>query len=208
MEVILLERIEKLGQMGDVVNVKPGFARNFLLPRNKALRATSANRSLFESQRSQLEAENLSRRAEAEAVAAKAEGLTFAVLRQAGETGQLYGSVSSRDVAVAVTEAGFTVGRAQVVLDIPIKTLGLHPVRINLHPEVSITVTANVARTADEAAQQLERGYAVTDVDREAEEDAAEAAIAAAEAALAFADSEADESDELQSDADAEKTSE
>jgi large subunit ribosomal protein L9 len=196
MEVILLERIEKLGQMGDVVNVKPGFARNYLLPRNKALRATSSNRSLFESQRAQLESENLTRRTEAEAVAAKAEGLTFSVLRQAGETGQLYGSVSSRDIALAVTEAGCTINRTQVVLDTPIKTLGLHAVRVNLHPEVSITVTANIARTKDEAAQQLERGYAMTDVDREAEEDAAEAALAAAESALALADSDATDSDD------------
>ena len=208
MEVILLERIEKLGQMGDVVNVKPGFARNYLLPRNKALRATDSNRALFESQRSQLEAENLSRRAEAEAVAAKAEGLTFAVLRQAGETGQLYGSVSSRDVAMAVTEAGFTVNRSQVVLDIPIKTLGLHPVRVNLHPEVTITVTANVARTADEATQQLERGHALTDVDREAEEDAAEAALAAAETALALADADSTDVESSEGTGDAEKSAE
>lgn len=193
MEVILLERIEKLGQMGDVVNVKPGFARNYLLPRNKALRATNANRALFETQRGQLEAENLSRRSEAEAVATKAEGLTFSVLRQAGETGQLYGSVSSRDIASAVSEAGVSVNRSQIVLDTPIKTLGLHPVRVNLHPEVAVIVTANVARTDDEAALQLERGYAVTDIDREAEEDAAEAALAAAEAALALAGSEPDE---------------
>ncbi|MEK9661302.1 MAG: 50S ribosomal protein L9, partial [Alphaproteobacteria bacterium] len=164
MEVILLERIEKLGQMGDVVNVKPGFARNYLLPRNKALRATDANRAYFETQRAQLEAENLTRRTEAEAVAGKVDGLTFAVLRQAGETGQLYGSVTARDVANAVSEAGITVGRGQVVLDTPIKTLGLHAVRVNLHPEVSVTVTANVARTEDEAAIQLERGYAVTDI--------------------------------------------
>jgi large subunit ribosomal protein L9 len=189
MEVILLERIEKLGQMGDVVNVKPGFARNFLLPRNKALRATDENRKRFESQRSQLEADNLTRRTEAEAVAARLDSQTFAVLRQAGETGQLYGSVSSRDIAEAATDGGFTVNRSQVVLATAIKTLGLHPVRINLHPEVAVTVTVNVARTADEAALQLERGYAVTDIDRDAEEDAAEAAIAAAEAALALADS-------------------
>lgn len=198
MEVILLERIEKLGQMGDVVNVRPGFARNYLLPRHKALRATDANRALFESQRAQLEAENLTRRSEAEAVAAKAEGLTFTVLRQAGESGQLYGSVSSRDVATAVSETGVTINRSQVVLDTPIKALGLHPVRINLHPEVAVTVTANVARTEDEAAIQLERGYAVTDIDREAEEDAAEAALAAAEAALALADSESAETEALE----------
>jgi large subunit ribosomal protein L9 len=204
MEVILLERIEKLGQMGDVVNVKPGFARNYLLPRNKALRATDANRAYFETQRAQLEAENLTRRTEAEAVAGKVDGLTFAVLRQAGETGQLYGSVTARDVANAVSEAGITVGRGQVVLDTPIKTLGLHAVRVNLHPEVSVTVTANVARTEDEAAIQLERGYAVTDIDREAEEDAAEAALAAAEAALALADSETAEVEALEEVAEAE----
>lgn len=195
MEVILLERIEKLGQMGDVVNVKPGFARNFLLPQNKALRATNENRARFESQRAQLEAENLSRRSDAESVAQKAEGLTITVLRQAGESGQLYGSVTTRDIATDVSEAGFSIGRSQVVLDSPIKTLGLHQVRINLHPEVSVMVTANVARTADEAALQLERGYAVTDIDREAEEDAAEAALAAAEAALALADDRAAEAE-------------
>ncbi len=198
MEVILLERIEKLGQMGDVVNVKPGYARNFLLPQNKALRATNANRAQFETQRSHLEAENLSRRGEAEQVAVKLDGLTFHVIRQAGESGQLYGSVSSRDIATAVTEAGFTVGRNQVVLNTPIKTLGLHAIRVALHPDVSITVTANVARTADEAALQLERGYAVTDIDREAEEDAAEAALAAAEVALALADDKTAEAEAVQ----------
>lgn len=204
MEVILLERIEKLGQMGDVVNVRPGFARNYLLPRNKALRATDANRAYFDSQRAQLEADNLSRRSEAEAVAGKLDGLTFSVLRQAGESGQLYGSVTSRDVATAVSDAGYTVGRGQVVLDTPIKALGLHAVRINLHPEVSVTVTANVARTNDEAAIQLERGYAVTEIDQEAEEDAAEAALAAAEAALAMADSDAAEVEALEEVAEAE----
>jgi large subunit ribosomal protein L9 len=198
MDVILLERIEKLGQMGDVVNVRPGFARNYLLPQNKALRATDENRARFESQRAQLEAENLTRRAEAESVSAKIDGLTIPLIRQAGEGGQLYGSVSSRDIAAAVTKAGFTIGRNQIVLDAPIKELGLHPVRINLHPEVSVTVTANVARTEDEAALQLERGYAVTDIDHAAEEDAAEAALAAAEAALALADSETAEAEALE----------
>ncbi len=130
MEVILLERIEKLGQMGDVVKVKPGYARNFLLPQKKALRATDGNKSQFEAQRAQLEAENLERRKDAEAVAAKLDDLDIALIRQAGDNGQLYGSVSGRDIADSVTESGVTISRGQVMLDRPIKELGLHPVRI------------------------------------------------------------------------------
>lgn len=151
MEVILLERIEKLGQMGDVVKVKPGFARNFLLPQKKALRANKDNLAFFEKQRAQLEAINLKRRDEAQAVAAKMEGLKVLMVRQAGEGGQLYGSVSGRDVAEAVKAAGYTVLRNQVNLDNPIKTLGSYPVRVSLHPEVSVVVTVTVARSQEEA---------------------------------------------------------
>jgi large subunit ribosomal protein L9 len=153
-ELILLERVEKLGQMGQVVKVKPGFARNYLLPQKKALRATKENLAFFESQRAQLEANNLLRRAEATEVGGKLEGLTVVIVRQAGESGQLYGSVSARDIADAVTEAGFTIEKRQVVLDRPIKSLGLHPLKIVLHPEVSVTVTANVAQSAEEAQMQ------------------------------------------------------
>lgn len=151
MEVILLERIEKLGQMGDVVNVKPGFARNFLLPQKKALRASKDNLAFFEKQRVQLEALNLKRRDEAQAVADKMAGLSVLMVRQAGESGMLYGSVSGKDVADAVKAAGFTIERRMVNLDQPIKTLGSYGVRISLHPEVSVTVTINVARSAEEA---------------------------------------------------------
>jgi large subunit ribosomal protein L9 len=154
MEVILLERIARLGQMGDTVRVKDGFARNFLLPRGKALRATEANRKKFEGQRQQLETRNLELKTEANAVAAKLDGQSFVIIRQAGETGQLYGSVSSRDVAEAATAAGFSVNRNQVALLQPIKTLGLHKTPIQLHPEVSATVTINVARSQEQAERQ------------------------------------------------------
>jgi large subunit ribosomal protein L9 len=153
-ELILLERVEKLGQMGQIVKVRPGFARNFLLPQKKALRATKDNLAYFETQRAQLEANNLSRKSDASAVGEKLEGLRVVLIRQAGESGQLYGSVSSRDIADAVTETGFTVDRQQIVLDRPIKTLGLHPVRVMLHPEVGVTVTANVAQSAEAAEMQ------------------------------------------------------
>jgi large subunit ribosomal protein L9 len=158
MDVILLQRIEKLGQMGEVVKVKPGFARNYLLPQKKALRATDANRARFEKQRAQLEATNLARRQEAEKISGKVDGLTVVIVRQAGETGHLYGSVSARDVAVAVTAGGVTIDRAQVLMDRPIKMLGLHPVRVALHPEVIVTVTANVAKSEDEAELQKKAG--------------------------------------------------
>ena len=154
MQVVLLERVEKLGQMGDVVKVKDGFARNFLLPQKKALRATKANIERFESQRAQLEARNLELKKEAEQVHAKLNGQTFVVLRQAGETGILYGSVSTRDIAAAVTEGGFSTARNQVVLDRPIKMIGLHDIRLVLHPEVSATIVINVARTEEEAERQ------------------------------------------------------
>ncbi len=155
MDVILLQRIEKLGQMGDVVTVKPGYARNFLLPQKKALRATEANKTFFETQKAQLEADNLKRREEAEAVAAKMDGLTITLIRAASETGALYGSVSTRDVADQVSEAGFTLSRTQVVLDKPIKELGIHEVGVQLHPEVLVAIRANVAKSQDEADAQL-----------------------------------------------------
>ena len=186
MEVILLERIEKLGQMGDVVTVKSGYARNFLLPQKKALRATDGNRVQFESQRTQLEAENLKRRQEAEAVASKIEVLDVLLIRQAGDSGQLYGSVSARDISDVVTESGVTVGRGQILLDRAIKELGLHPIRISLHPEVSVELTVNIARTEDEAATQREHGRSITQIAEDAE--AAENAVALADEALAVAD--------------------
>ena len=161
MDVILLERVEKLGQMGDVVTVKPGFARNYLLPRKKALRATKNNLAVFEGQRTQLEAENLDRKTEAEKVAVKVDGLTVPVIRAAGESGQLYGSVTARDIAEAVIEAGVTISRQQVVLDRALKTLGLEKVRISLHAEVDATVIVNIARSSDEAEQQASLGRAV-----------------------------------------------
>jgi large subunit ribosomal protein L9 len=154
MDVILLERIERLGQMGDVVKVKPGFARNYLLPQKKALRATKENREYFEKQRAQLEAQNLTRRQDAEKVSAKLDGISVIIIRQAGEFGQLYGSVTTRDIATAITAAGFTVDRRQIMLDVPIKTLGLHKTRVALHPEVTVSVTLNVAPSEEEAAMQ------------------------------------------------------
>jgi large subunit ribosomal protein L9 len=155
MEVILLERVSKLGQMGETVKVKDGYARNFLLPNNKALRATKANKERFEKERVQLEARNLELKKEAETVAAKLDGQTFTLIRQAGETGQLYGSVTARDLADASTAGGFTVGRSQFVLNTPIKTIGLHKVLVHLHPEVEVTVTANIARSPEEAERQI-----------------------------------------------------
>lgn len=158
MQIILLERIGRLGQMGDVVNVKNGYARNFLLPQKKALRATEENKKRFETQRAQIEANNLKLKDEAQKIAGKVDGLKVVLIRQASETGILFGSVSSRDIAEGVTKAGFTVDRRQVVLDKPIKTLGLHPVRVALHPEVVVTVTANVAKSEDEAVMQEKAG--------------------------------------------------
>jgi large subunit ribosomal protein L9 len=178
MQVILLERIGRLGQMGDVVTVKDGYARNFLLPQGKALRATEANRKQFESQRSQLEARDLERKGEAEGVSGKLNGKSFIVIRQAGDNGQLYGSVSTRDIAEAVTEGGFSIERQQVQLDRPIKALGLHEVRISLHGDVVPHILVNVARSADEAARQA-RGEDVTRTLTEEEEDAEAARIAA-----------------------------
>jgi large subunit ribosomal protein L9 len=198
MQVILLERIGRLGQMGDVVTVKDGFARNFLLPQGKALRATEANRKRFERERAQLEARDLELKGEAQAVAAKLDGQSFIVIRQAGDSGQLYGSVSTRDIADAVTEAGFTVERRQVMLDRPIKTLGLHQLRVQLHAEVEPHITVNVARSPDEAAKQA-RGEDVSRAATEAEEDAEAAKRAAAalfeEGAPAEVTGEAEEGD-------------
>ena len=154
MQVVLLERVEKLGQIGDVVKVKDGFARNYLLPKKKALRATKANLAFFETQRVQLEARNLEQKKEAEQVSGKLEGKVFIMLRQASDRGGLYGSVSPRDIADAITAGGFSVARTQVPIDKPIKMIGLHEVSVVLHPEVRVHVTINVARSEDEAERQ------------------------------------------------------
>ena len=167
MEVILLERIEKLGQMGDVVNVKTGFARNYLLPQNKALRKTKQNLTRFESQRAQLEADNLTRKNDAEKIADKLKNMTVTIIRAAGETGQLYGSVTSRDIAQSITKAGISINKNQVILNRALKVLGLEPIRISLHPEVSVEVTANIARNKEEAEQQVSQGYAVSTIPAE-----------------------------------------
>ena len=162
MQIILLERIEKLGQMGDLVNVKPGYARNYLLPQGRALRANKANMERFETERAQREADNLTKRSEAETEAKKIDGLAVNLVRAASEMGQLFGSVTSRDIAEAVTEAGFKINRGQVVMDRAIKTLGLTETRIRLHPEVAVSVTVNIARSLAEAETQLKTGVAVT----------------------------------------------
>ena len=161
MEVILLERVAKLGQMGEVVRVKDGFARNYLLPKGKALRATKENRSRFEKMKVELEARNLEQKSEAEKIAKKLNGQSFTVLRQAAEGGQLYGSVSPRDLATLVSEKGFALNRSQVALNTPIKTIGMHKVPVSLHPEVEVTINVTVARSADEA-ERLARGEDVT----------------------------------------------
>jgi large subunit ribosomal protein L9 len=171
MQVILLERIPRLGQMGDVVKVKDGYARNFLLPQGKALRSSDANRKRFEAERGTLEARNLERKSEAEQVATKLTGQQFVVVRQAGETGHLYGSVTARDLAEAMAAGGFAVERSQVAINVPIKMIGMHEVRIALHPEVDTRVTVNVARSDDEAARQA-RGEDVT-VARDTDEEPA-----------------------------------
>ena len=182
MQVILLERIEKLGQMGDVVNVKDGFARNFLVPHGKAMRATKANRADFDRRRVQLEAANLERKEEATAAAGRIDGRGVVVLRQAGEGGQLYGSVNARDIAVAFVEAGISFDRRQVRLATPLKELGIHRVRVALHPEVFVTVEVNIARSAEEAEMQAHPELAEAAAEAEAAERAADAAEAAAEA--------------------------
>jgi large subunit ribosomal protein L9 len=157
MEVILLERVVKLGQMGEVVRVKDGYARNFLLSKGKALRATKQNRAKFENMKAQLETRNLELKSDAEKVGAKLDGQGFVVVRQASETGQLYGSVSPRDIVGILTDGGFTVSRSQIALNTPIKTIGLHKVPVALHPEIEVTITLNVARSADEA-ERIARG--------------------------------------------------
>ncbi len=169
MQVILLERVEKLGQMGDEVKVKDGFARNYLLPKKKALRANKTNREFFQGQKAQLEARNLEQKKEAEAVGKKLDGKTFVLIRQAGDRGQLYGSVSTRDIAGAISEGGVSVDRTQVPLDTAIKTIGLFKVGVRLHPEVRVSVTINVARSEDEAERQA-RGEDVLAERTEAEE--------------------------------------
>ncbi len=168
-ELILLQRVDKLGQMGDVVRVRPGYARNFLLPGGKAIRANKENRARFETQRVQLEAQNLKRREEAERLAERMSGLSVVVLRSAGDSGSLYGSVSTRDIAEACAEGGLTIGRDQVLLDHPIKTLGLAAVRVSLHPEVVIPVTVNVARSVEEAQRQAAGERVGQQTDREDE---------------------------------------
>jgi len=183
MEIILLERIAKLGQMGDVVRVRDGFARNFLLPAGKALRATDANKARFETEKAHLEARNLEARKEAEGVAEKLDGQNFIIIRSAGETGQLYGSAAARDIVEVVEAGGFSVARQQVRLDRPIKTIGLHEVQIDLHPEVSVLITLNVARSDDEAKRQA-RGEDLTR--RGAFDEAEEAAEAAPNLAEVF----------------------
>jgi large subunit ribosomal protein L9 len=185
MEVILLERIAKLGQMGDVVRVKDGFARNFLLPRGKALRATKENTQRFETMRVELEARNLELKSEAEKVAAKLDGQHFVVIRQASEAGQLYGSVSTRDLVGLLAEGRFTVARDQIVLNAPIKSIGRHNVPISLHPEIETAVTVVVARNADEAAR-IERGEDLTVLREEGAAPETEDVKAATTAAEAF----------------------
>jgi large subunit ribosomal protein L9 len=177
MKVILLERVERLGALGDTVNVKDGFARNFLLPRHKALRATEANLKVFEGQRHEIEARNAKAKTSAEADAGKLDGSSYILIRQAGESGQLYGSVSGRDVADAIQAEGGKADRSQVILDKPIKTLGLHEVKVRLHPEVTVTVTINIARSQDEAERQA-RGENVISSQFEEDRVAAEAAAA------------------------------
>jgi large subunit ribosomal protein L9 len=171
-ELILLQRVEKLGQMGEVVKVKPGYARNFLLPQAKAVRATKANRERFERERVQLEAQNLKRREEAERIAERVHGLAVVLIRQAGDSGSLFGSVSARDIADAAVASGLTIDRAQVLLQQPIKALGISTVRVALHPEVTIDVKVNVARSAEEAEKQS-RGEAITAEPDEVPEEAA-----------------------------------
>lgn len=168
MQVILLERVAKLGQMGEVVNVKDGYARNFLLPQGKALRANETNIKGFEARKAQLEAQNLETRKEAEAVAAKLNGQSFVIIRSASDSGALYGSVTTRDAAEAATAAGFTVGRGQIVLDKPIKDLGIHSVSVVLHPEVEVRINLNVARSAEEAELQAS-GKSIQELAAEAE---------------------------------------
>ena len=193
MEVILLERVAKLGQMGDVVRVKDGFARNYLLPKGKALRATKENTSRFATMKVELEARNLEQKGEAQKIAEKLDGQKFTVLRQAAEGGQLYGSVSPRDLADLVSEKGFAINRSQIAINTPIKAIGMHKVPISLHPEVEVTISITVARNADEA-ERLARGEDITI----ARDDADEAAEEAKVAAEAFFDPDARPADEAE----------
>ena len=194
MEIILLERIAKLGQMGDIVSVKSGYARNYLLPQGKALRANETNKAKFEAQRSELEARNLERKTEAEKVREKLDGNTYVVIRSAGQTGQLYGSVSTRDVAATLDENGFKVARNQVNLMTPIKVIGLHTIQIALHPEVDATIEINVARSQDEAERQA-AGEDLTSRDEFAIEDEVEEEIDLTEVFENPEDAEAAESE-------------
>jgi large subunit ribosomal protein L9 len=211
MDIILLERVENLGQMGDLVKVKPGYARNFLLPTGKALRATKANMERFESERVQREADNLTRKSEAEGIAKKMQDLSVSLIRAASEMGQLYGSVTSRDIAEGVTAQGYSVSKNQVDLNTAIKTLGLMPVNVILHPEVSVEVTVNIARSKDEAEEQIKLGRAiVNDVAERERLEAAEAAKAAEKRMAEFdAEDEQDTTgrdDSAANDADADST--
>lgn len=199
MDVILLERIEKLGQMGDVVAVRPGFARNYLLPQKKALRATKDNKVLFETQRTQLEASNLELKNEADTISTKLAGLSITIVRQASDNNQLYGSVTVRSIAQSITDAGFTVDSKQVQMARPIKTVGMHEVIVKLHPEVSVSITANVARSEEEAVAQAE-GRTLNEDDQI---EAAQQDTVAAEddtAAEASPEEESEESNEVPSD--------
>lgn len=204
MEIILLERVENLGQMGDLVTVKPGYARNFLLPKGKAIRATKENREKFDSDRAQLEADNLAKKSEAEKVAEKMEGLSVTLIRAASEMGQLYGSASSRDIAVAATDAGFTISKSQVDMNTAVKTLGIFPVRVILHPEVAVEIKVNIARSEDEAADQLRLGRAILSDTAEREREEAAAAAAAAEARMAEMEAEEEETTNSEAPAEAE----
>ena len=203
MEVILLERIEKLGQIGDVVSVKNGFARNYLLPNKKALRANEANRKVFESNRAKIEADNAERRSEAEKASSGVDGKTVQLIRQASNVGHLYGSVSARDIVEALEVAGAKVGKSQIVLDRPIKAIGMHDVRVALHPEVSVTIKVNVARSPEEAdlqaqgiavmAQMFERDSAPLAEDLEAGAETGDAAETPAEEGAGESDATAKE---------------
>jgi large subunit ribosomal protein L9 len=199
MEVILLERVPRLGQMGEVVRVKDGFARNFLLPRGKALRATADNRTRFETMKGELEARSLAMKSDADQVAGKLNGKTFTIVRQAAESGQLFGSVSPRDLVGLLATSGYNVNRGQIALNVPIKTIGRHDVPILLHPEIETTITVVVARNAEEAAH-IERGEDVTRLREERSPE--EEAVVAAEA---FFDAEAAESSRAREDAEAEE---
>ena len=185
MQIILLERVEKLGQLGDIVTVKPGYARNFLLPQGKAIRASKTNLEKFEQERADRETQNANQRSDAESRASSMSELTVNLVRAASEMGQLFGSVSSRDIATAVTEAGHSIDKRQVVMDKAIKTLGLFPIRVNLHSEVSITVTVNIARSLEEAETQAQLGRAVISSDQDDED---EPEMQAAEAETASSD--------------------